>query len=123
MNAHWELPTMDHIRACVLAAVWLTRDRRTPHSPSRPKSSRCENRRVKHSDTFRPPSAVRLRQLSWLAPRYRLRRRGRNRRVGLRWQPRRCECTESSSLRLQLREEDHVADAFLAEEHHAKAIN
>ena len=26
------------------------------------------------------------------------------------------------SLRLQLREEDHVADAFLAEEHHAEAV-
>ncbi len=28
-----------------------------------------------------------------------------------------------ASLRLQLREQDHVADAFLAEEHHAEAIN
>src|SRR5436190_7762818 len=27
------------------------------------------------------------------------------------------------SLRLQLREEDHVADAFLAEEHHAEAVD
>ena len=27
------------------------------------------------------------------------------------------------SLRLQLREEDHVADAFLAKEHHAQAVN
>ena len=29
----------------------------------------------------------------------------------------------SKSLRLQLREEDHVADAFLAEEHHAQAVD
>jgi hypothetical protein len=27
------------------------------------------------------------------------------------------------SLRLQLREQNHVADAFLAEEHHAQAVN
>src|SRR5829696_5547618 len=27
------------------------------------------------------------------------------------------------SFRLQLREEDHVADAFLAEEHHAQAVD
>ena len=27
------------------------------------------------------------------------------------------------SLRLQLREQDHVADALLAEEHHAEAVN
>ena len=26
-------------------------------------------------------------------------------------------------FRLQLREEDHVADAFLAEEHHAQAVD
>ena len=29
----------------------------------------------------------------------------------------------STSLRLQLREQDHVADAFLAEEHHAEAVD
>ena len=28
-----------------------------------------------------------------------------------------------TSLRLQLREQDHVADAFLTEEHHAQAVN
>ena len=28
-----------------------------------------------------------------------------------------------SAFRLQLREEDHVADAFLAEEHHAEAVD
>src|SRR5580704_18968326 len=28
-----------------------------------------------------------------------------------------------NSLRLQLREQDHVADTFLAEEHHAQAVN
>jgi hypothetical protein len=27
------------------------------------------------------------------------------------------------SFRLQLREQNHVADAFLAEEHHAQAVN
>ncbi len=28
-----------------------------------------------------------------------------------------------SLFRLQLREQDHIADAFLTEEHHAKSIN
>ena len=31
--------------------------------------------------------------------------------------------TGSTLLRLQLREEDHAADAFLAEEHHAEAVD
>src|ERR1051325_3389877 len=30
---------------------------------------------------------------------------------------------EARLLRLQLREHDHVADAFLAEEHHAETVN
>src|SRR5688572_12637118 len=39
-----------------------------------------------------------------------------------RWQPG-IQWKSAISLRLQLREEDHVADAFLAEEHHAQAVN
>ena len=34
-----------------------------------------------------------------------------------------CSAISSASLRLELREEDHVADAFLAEEHHAEAVD
>jgi hypothetical protein len=53
-----------------------------------------------------------------------LRRRRRKESHSIKFESRHLDSYELNDLfRLQLREQDHVADAFLAEEHHAQAVN